>query len=390
MENAATGFRSHLGLALFLAAIFFQNFIARIIIAPLLPAIEADLGLSHAQAGSFFFLMTAGYFIALMGSGFFSSRFTHRATILVSVGLVGAALLLVAASRSLWTLRASLVLLGMSTGLYLPSGIAALTQALNPKDWGKGLAIHELGPNLAFVAAPLIAEVSLGWFSWQGILALLGAVSLVLLLGFARFGRGGDFPGQAPGAASFGALAGDPLFWVMIGLFGLGVAGSLGIYAMLPLYLVVEQGMEAGWANTLIALSRVSGLGTAFVAGFASDRFGARRTVFGVLLLTGATTVLLGVSHRPFLTFLVLLQPALSTCFFPPALAALSSIGLPVSRNVAVSLTIPLAFLLGGGVAPTFIGMMGDAGLFSLGIMLVGVLLLGGSLLTLTLRRGEG
>lgn len=381
-ESAAP--RSYLAPALLLAAIFFQNFTSRIIIAPLLPSVEADLGLSHGEAGSFFFLMTAGYFITLLGSGFFSSRLNHRRTIIVSVASVGIALLLIAASTRLWSIRTGLVLLGMAAGLYLPSGLSTLTRLIPPKDWGKGLAIHELGPNLGFVAAPLIAEACLGLFSWKGVLAVLGGVSLLLAAGYGRFGRGGDFPGQAPSLASLAALVRVPPFWVMILLFGLGVSGSLGIYAMLPLYLVAEHGVDAEWANTLVALSRISGLGTAFLAGFANDRLGPKRTLHGILLLTGAVTVLLGVSERSWLIFFVLLQPALATCFFPPGLAALSSIGLPGSPNVAVSLTIPLAFLLGGGVAPAFIGMMGDTGLFKLGIVLVGVFLLCGSLVSLT------
>jgi hypothetical protein len=40
---------------LFLTSIFFLNFISRIIWAPLMPAIEGDLGIGHGEAGSFFF-----------------------------------------------------------------------------------------------------------------------------------------------------------------------------------------------------------------------------------------------------------------------------------------------------------------------------------------------
>ncbi|PKN26271.1 MAG: MFS transporter [Deltaproteobacteria bacterium HGW-Deltaproteobacteria-21] len=389
MEKDSVGFRSYLAPVLFLAAIFFQNFISRIILAPLLPSIEKDLALSHGQAGSFFFLMTAGYLVAMLGSGFFSARYTHRRTIVVAIATVGVALVLMALSGDLWGMRAALLLLGMCAGLYLPSGIATLTQLVDPKNWGKALAIHELGPNLGFVVAPLIASILLTWLSWRSILVVLGGMSLLLAMGFARFGRGGDFAGEAPSFTSFFVLIREPLFWAMMILFGLGVAGSLGIYAMLPLYLVFEHGADAEWANTLVALSRISGLGTAFVAGFATDRIGPKRTLFGILLLTGLITLLLGVSAGRWLILLVLLQPALSTSFFPPALAALSSSGLPVSRNVAVSFTIPLAFLFGGGIVPMFIGVMGDEGLFNLGVVTVGVLLLGGSLIALTLK-GHG
>jgi len=50
----------------FLVVIFFINFIARVILSPLLPTIEKELGISHGEAGSFFFLISAGYVIALL------------------------------------------------------------------------------------------------------------------------------------------------------------------------------------------------------------------------------------------------------------------------------------------------------------------------------------
>ena len=74
--NGSQGLRPQLGPIIFLTAIFFLNFLARIVLAPLMPVIEADLGLDHAEAGSLFLLISAGYFVSLLGSGFLSSRVT--------------------------------------------------------------------------------------------------------------------------------------------------------------------------------------------------------------------------------------------------------------------------------------------------------------------------
>jgi NNP family nitrate/nitrite transporter-like MFS transporter len=79
---------------------------------------------------------------------------------------------------------------------------------------------------------------------------------------------------------------------------------------------------------------------------------------------------------------MVFLQAAIAACFFPPAFAALSAIGPPSVRNVAVSLTVPVAFIVGGGLIPALIGMMGDAGSFGLGIGIVGGLIFMGFVLS--------
>ena len=77
-EETSDRFRTYVGPLLILTSIFFINFISRIIPAPLMPKIEADLGISHAQAGSFFLLISIGYFVALIGSGFFSAAMRTR------------------------------------------------------------------------------------------------------------------------------------------------------------------------------------------------------------------------------------------------------------------------------------------------------------------------
>ena len=385
-ELEVTSLRSQIGPILFLAGIFFLNFLGRIILAPLLPTIEKDLGLDHAGAGSLFLLISSGYFVSLLGSGFVASRLMHKRTIIVSATAIGLALLVISSSNSLLGISMGLVLLGLAAGLYLPSGISTLTSLISPSQWGKALAIHELAPNLAFVAAPLLSEVLLRWFSWRGILAVMGIGSMVAGMTFGRFGTGGKFPGDAPSITSVRTILAKPAFWIMTILFSLAITGSLGVYAMLPLYLVTERSMDQYWANTLVAVSRVSGLGMAFLAGWATDRFGARKIMAAVFLLTGTMTFLLGVTKGYWMVLIVFAQPMLAVCFFPAGFAALSCIGPSSSRNVAVSLTIPLAFLIGAGAIPAGLGIMGDTVSFAFGFALVGVFILMGFLLSLTLQ----
>ncbi|MBW1816760.1 MAG: MFS transporter [Deltaproteobacteria bacterium] len=384
--SAAPGFASRLGPLLFLTAIFCLNFISRIVLAPLMPAIEADLGLGHAEAGSLFLVLSLGYFVSLMGSGFVSSRLTHRRTIVLSVAAVGLALLGTCFSGSLWTVRLGLLLLGMAAGLYLPSGMATLSELVPARHWGKAVAVHELAPNVSFIAAPLIAEAFLESISWRGVLAVFGVVCLLLALAFARFGKGGGFRGDTPTFSAMKTLFGKRDFWIIMVLFCLGISGTLGLYAMLPLYLVSERGIGRSWANTLVALSRITSLGMAFVAGWLSDRFGPRWTLMTVLLLTGATTLILGVGPTPWVIAMLFFQPLAAVCFFPPGFAALSSVGPPALRGMAVSVTVPVAFMLGAGALPAGIGLTGDLGSFGWGIGLAGILIMAGSILTFFLR----
>jgi len=270
--------------------------------------------------------------------------------------------------------------MGMAAGPYMPSGLATLTTLFQYRHWGKALAIHELAPNLSFVLAPLVAEVVLYWFSWRTVFMALGIAAFILATIFARFGRGGDFRGESFKYSSLRLIFANPAFWIMVILFSLGISSTLGIYTMLPLYLVTDHGMDRNWANTLIALSRIAGIGMALAGGWATDRFGPQRVLRNVFVLTGMLTVFIGLASPTWVAAAVFVQPIMAVCFFPAGFAALSMVSSPSDRNLTVSLTIPIASLIGGGATPALIGFVGDVHSFGWGIAMVGGLIMTGTI----------
>jgi NNP family nitrate/nitrite transporter-like MFS transporter len=378
--------RSQMGPLFFLVGIFFLNFLARVILSPLMPTVEKDLNIGHGEAGSLFLLISLGYCVGLLASGFVSSRLSHRKTIFLSSIAVGFGLMIVSISHNLWAIRSGLIFLGMAAGFYLPSGIATVTELVRPEHWGKAIAIHELAPNLGFLIAPLLAEALLGLFSWRGVLSLAGIGSIIAGAVFIFWGRGGTFPGEAPDLKTLRSILGEPSFWILLVLFSLGIGASFGVYSMIPLYLVSEKGMERTWANTLLGLSRISTLVIVLLSGWVTDRLGARQTLKAVFLANGLATMILGVVSRSWIVILLFIQPMIATCFFPAGFAALSRMGSPRIKNIAVSFTASLGMLLGGGAIPAGIGLFGELGSFSLGFILLGGLLLAGVVLVQFLK----
>jgi NNP family nitrate/nitrite transporter-like MFS transporter len=379
-------FRNQLAPLLLLASIFLLNFSSRIIFAPLLPALEKDLELRHTDAGSLFLVLSMGYFVSLLGSGHISSRISHKKTIVISAITVGIALSSISFAESLFAVRCCVFILGISAGIYLPSGITTVTSLVHPKHWGKAVAIHELAPNLSFILTPLLAELLLQWFFWRYILLFIGIASIIMGALFFRYGKGGLFLGEAPNFSAIKTILKIPNFWILIFLFALAITSTLGIYNMLPLYLTAEHGVSREWANSMVGISRISTLGMAFLAGWATDRLGSKTIMVSVFFVTGILTLLLGLVSTHWIIVVVFLQPILAVCFYPAGFSALSSISAPGSRNVAVSLTIPIAFVLGGGAVPALIGTMADSGQFSLGISLSGLLIMTGFFLSLFLK----
>jgi NNP family nitrate/nitrite transporter-like MFS transporter len=383
-------FRSAFPSVALIAGVFFFNFLARLIPAPFLVDIEREFATTHAQAGSLFLFLSLGVSFSLAASGFAARRIGHRGAITASIAGVGLFLILCGFSGTLLWLKANVLLMGLALGLYLPSGISTITSLLEPKDWGKGLAMHELAPNLAFIAAPAIAAAVQGRVSYHAVFSGLGAAALAMALAFAILGKGGRFPGESPRPEILRIVTGRPQFWILAALFSLAAGATFGTYSMLPLYLVSGHGLDSGWANQLLSLSRVPCLCTALCAGMIIDRIGAGRTMLFALGATGVLTALLGLLQGAALQGAVLIQAMFAVCFFPSGFTAISTCFPSGVRNVAISLIIPTATLLGTGATPALLGWFGDRGSFPLGFLLLGAAVLAGMNLVFLLNLKTG
>lgn len=382
-------FRAKIGITFFLAWLFYLGFVTRVIFAPLMPAIEQDLGINHGQAGSLFLFMSVGYLLAPLCSGLISSKINHRGTLVVSVWAVGLALVPFITLNTLWTIRVLLVAIGLAAGIHLPSAIATITAEVRKSDWGKALSVHQCAPPLSFVTAPLLAALLLNWFSWRQVLAIWAGLALITAVAYSLRGRGGNFPGRLPSPRNVKTVVSKPSFWIMVALFAMAMGGNAGIYAMLPLFFVTEHGYDLARANMLIGLSQVSGVMMVFAAGYIADTIGQKATMIIALIATAVLTVLLGLAKGPLLIAVLFAQPAVLSSFFPAGFAALSRIAPPSLRSVTNALGPPLAFLVGGGILPAVIGYLGEIYTFSIGITAAGCFMALGPLGVIFLKLGQ-
>ena len=371
-----------------LVGIFYLNFLARIVMAPLLPIVEEELGLGHGQAGSLFFFVAFGYGVGLLGSGFVSSLLTHRLTIAFAGITGGIALILISRSTSIGGIHVGLVFIGTFAGVYFPSGMATLTELVSREHWGKAMAVHELAPNLAFITTPLLAEFLLRFFTWRTTLDVLGVATVLLPVLFLFWGRGSRKRGEPPRFKTIQEILAGINSWAMATFFAVAIGASYGVYTMLPLFLVSGLGMERLWANTLIGLSRTFSIIALSISGIMIDRIGPQRAMTTFLATTGLLVLLLGLFHDPTLiSILVFFQAASVACLFPVGLTIVSLIFPERLRVMAISLVILMGFLLGGGGIPPALGYWAEAFSFSSGFALFGVLIL--ALLPLFWRVGN-
>jgi NNP family nitrate/nitrite transporter-like MFS transporter len=372
-----------------LVGIFYVNFVCRVAIAPLLPVIKADLGLGLTKAGSLFLLTATGYCSGLFMSGFVTACLSHRWTLLLSMGVMGAAMLALSQTASTTGMYLSLITAGLSAGFYLPSGIVIVTELVSREHWGRAMAFHELAPNLGFITAPLLAEALLRLLSWRGALAFMGSWSVLMGLVFFFFGQGGEHRGEAPRFSAMRGILTQPSFWTMAAFFTVSIGASFGVYSMLPLFLVSERGMSREWANTLVSLSRTVAFLILFLSGWITDRAGQKYAMILFLATTGLFILLIGmIQVRVMTPLLVVLQASSAACMFPVGFTMLSALFPNSLRSLAVSLVIMIGYLIGGGAFPLGIGYIAERLTFSWSFSLIGLLALATVPLLFLIRDG--
>jgi len=379
-------FRAKAGTVFFLAGLFLLNFMARFILAPLMPFLEQEIHITHAQAGSLFLVTSAGFAVTQFASGFVSSRLTHRKALILSIITVGIALLGLGFMRSLAGIRLALIVLGLAAGLHIPSALATITAMVRRQDWGKAMGLHSSAPTLGLVLGPLMVAALMGFLSWRMLIILLGVFTLILGSAFLAFGECGDFPGDAPKPAALKQIIRLPSFWLVILLLIMAVGGSVGLFTVMPLYLIAERGMDSTSANTFLGFAQISGFVAALGGGWFADRVGPKRAMAVLIAAGGVANIFLGISSDRWLLIFLFIQPVLTGALFPGLFAALSRIVAPNLRSVVASVAVPIAFFVGAGLFPAFLGYLGQNYSFSLGLVLAGGFMLLGPLFAFALR----
>ncbi|MDP2968208.1 MAG: MFS transporter [Deltaproteobacteria bacterium] len=354
--------------------LWYLNFSTRTIFAPILPLIEDSLLLSHGKAGGLFISLSAGYSLALLATGRLTLAWGYRRT--VAIGFLGVSLVFFGFqfAESYVSFHLLFFLLGIATGTYIPSILPIITETYESRNWGKAIGLHDSAASFSIFSIPILMAYGLQFFSYKTPLLLLGIVSLIFPLFFWKVSAE---PKKEPlqEGESYTSLFKKRTIWIMILFWILSSASSMGVYSILPLYLIKERGIDFELANQLLGISRAGGMAVPILIGFLVDRYGYRTILFLSLLMTGLSTIALSLSSPLSLIFISLtLQAVLSLGFFPVALATISKLAPLSSRSMVLGVIMSVGVGFGMGVTPFLLGVTADHFNFRVGIFSLGVL----------------
>jgi MFS family permease len=374
-----------LSFLLFLWTLWFLNMSVRTIFSPILPLIEDEFMIHHARASSIFMFQSMGYALSsVFFAGLYSGRFGYKRSIALSLVITSFVLFLTSFVKVFSAFYFFAFILGFATGIYLPSVIPLITEYFTENRWSKSIAIHDTGAPISIFSTPLIALCILQFYTWRGVLVVLAVFLLVSALIFysisdeMKIGRSERLRAKN--------LFKIRSFWAMSIIWGFAAGANIGLYLIVPLYLTKELSVSIAYANSLLGISRLGGIGVAVLIGFLVDRLHLRKTMFAMLFLSGLFTILTGVAPVRFIGFSLFFEAILVTGFFPLAVVAVTKMFSREMRSMATGMILAFTVIFGVGFIPYLLGLSGDLLSFRFGICLLGIFVSLASLLIFSLK----
>ncbi|OGQ11439.1 MAG: hypothetical protein A2026_07530 [Deltaproteobacteria bacterium RBG_19FT_COMBO_46_12] len=366
--------------------LWFLNFSTRAVFSPFLPLIEDSLSISHGAAGGLFTSLSIGYGLNLLIVGRFASIWGYKRTVVF--GFMGTGLVLFGFqwAESYIAFHILFFLLGFVTGSYLPSILPIITETYDYRHWGKAIGFHDSAASFSIFSIPLLVAFGLHYLSWRNILLFFGIVSLLLPIYFWKISVEPKKELSVQKGKVF-LLFRRKTVWI-IGFLWIFAAGScLGLYSILPLFLVKERGIDFHFANNLFGISRVGGVFISILIGFLIDRYGYRKMLVLGIITTGLSTIGLSLaSTLPMIVTALILQATLSLAFFPIGLSTISKLTPLSERAMATGVIVSIGMIFGVGFVPFLLGVIADHLNFEVGILGLGILTSFSSLMVRFLR----
>jgi NNP family nitrate/nitrite transporter-like MFS transporter len=197
------------------------------------------------------------------------------------------------------------------------------------------------------------------------------------------FWRVGPDPAlQRQKRVGFTALLSRSDYWIILVLWVASGVGVLGVYNIVPIFLVDEKAMAVETANQLLSVSRIGGFAGQIGLGFFMDRLKTKRVLAFLSIASGLSAIGLASAHSQWLLALMLvLQGTFCVVFFPAGIVAISKLTNEQERGLYTGTIMAVSGAVGMGIAPAALGAIADAWSFQAGIYLIGVVTLAACLL---------
>lgn len=262
------------------SVMFFWSVSFRSLFFSLVPEIAGEFNLSPTQSGFLVSSFFSGYVIAVWTAGYVPG--SRRFTIATGFGLSILAILVFYMMKSPTLLYLFGPVGAFGVGLYLPRGLALLSEFSTSRTRGRNMSIHEIAANLALMLGPLFAGFGISQFGWRNTYLSWGSIGLLTIALLAVVKEFGSPPTVVKGARGDSSLLGVIFrgkFLLLVIVFTSIFLLIMGFVSVLPILMVEAWGVDSSHAASFVGATRFVAVLGLFFSGPLSDHFG-RKPVF--------------------------------------------------------------------------------------------------------------
>ncbi len=272
--------------------------------SPLLPSIQADVGMSFTQLG--FFTGIYGLLALLLSvpAGLTAKRFGERRVL--AAGLVGVAIGSVLLARA-WNFESAVAFRGLTIFGYrfdLFSVLIAVAMTAPPSLRGRTMGVLGATSAMASVIGAPLGGALVGELGWRT--AILGYAAMALLGAavFFLFYRATAEPDSAPVPDVRGDVAAPrsafraPVVWLLALVVGLGGFGQFTVTYFVPSVASSVYGLDAAAAGFIISTGYIAAIVLNLLIGTLADRFNKLAVLGGIVGLLAVASASLAVEHE--------------------------------------------------------------------------------------------
>ncbi len=365
-------------------------YLCRSVLAPILPVVSGELGLSHAQAGMLETAYLLGYIVIKMPAGVLGNRIGIKRTL--TLGMVGYALatalnFFATGFLHLFVLR---FLVGLFQGVHLPLANTLLSERFGDRQ-GRAIGFHESGPNVGnSIAYPLTIAIASSW-GWRYAFLLLSLPAFVLAgvvtLVLKDERQTSTVVNEEPpgGNQSLGTY-----FRLLAPLALAHAVYNLCLRTLLtfaPSYLVEYRGMGLAAAGFVAMLMPAAGFFAKVSSGYIAERVGRRNSISVAILLSGVFIFTLTRVTGRGLTSVNFVALGLVLYSFSPTIYATVTSGLPTQLKSMGLGAVTMTGNIFGAFSASLIGYLIDTLGYQTALTMISVVVMGSTALIYAVMR---
>ena len=272
--------------------------------SPLLPSIQADVGMSFTQLG--FFTGIYGLLALLLSvpAGLTAKRFGEKRVL--AAGLVGVAIGSVLLAQA-WSFESAVAFRGLTIFGYrfaFVSVLIAVAMTAPPRLRGRTMGVLGATSAMASVVGAPLGGALVGELGWRT--AILGYASMALIgaMVFWLFYRVTTQPGAATTApapshsASSRSAFRSPVVWLLALIVGLGGFGQFTVTNFVPSVADSVYGLGAAAAGVIISTGYLAAIVLNLVIGMLADRFDKLVVIGGIVSILAVASASLAVENE--------------------------------------------------------------------------------------------